>query len=417
MGGVSRILLGSLVGQGAILLVSPFLTRLYSPADFGALAVVTAISAVLGNVVTLSWERAIVLPEDDNRAKDIVLLGVISVSFLVSALALVAYLTQETLSHLFDSEVFLIYWWLVPVTVGALGFYTIASSWLVRRQEYPSLAIRNAVQGVSQASSSIILGLSGVGSLGLISSVAVGRIAALVGMVRFQKMPSSRRRELKVAALRYKRFPLVNMWSRVLNSLGLQLPVILIVALYGSVEAGLYALTLRVLAAPVGIVADAVSQYFEGSFASQNREGGLGLRHMLSTFAFRLLAVAALPAVTVAVAGPLLFQLVFGAEWATAGFYAQLLVISYFAQFVVSPISRALVILEYQGTQLAWDASRLAATSAAVLLSWVASDNFVVCAVALASVQTLWYAVLFFLCRSAAIATERKAKYNRENGL
>lgn len=406
-GAVSRILLGSLIGQGAILLASPALTRLYSPTDFGALAVVTAVSAVLGNLVTLSWERAIVVPADDNRAKDVVVLGLASVLVLVSVLTVVAYFIRNDVATRLNSRVFDDYWWLVPATVAAIGFYAIASSWLVRRQQYSALAVRNAVQGISQAGASVLLGLIGLIPLGLISSVGVGRVAALIGMVRLRRRVPGGRRQLKETAVRFKRFPLINTWSRILNSLGLQLPVILIIGLFGSIEAGLYALTLRVLAAPVGIVADAVSQYFEGLFAQRYRNREPGLERMLSQFATKLLLVAALPVVAVLVGGPWLFSFAFGAEWSTAGFYAQLLVLSYYAQFVVSPVSRALVILERQGLQLAWDATRLAATSAAVLVSWVVSDDFVICAIALAAVQAIWYVALFVLCRSAARTVER----------
>lgn len=406
---VSRILLGSLIGQGAILIASPALTRLYTPADFGALAVVTAVSAVLGNLVTLSWERAIVVPAEHDRAKDVVALGVLSVAILAAALTAAAYFARHEMAALLNSRVFNDFWWLVPATVAAIGFYAVASSWLVRRQRYSALAMRNAVQGLSQAGSSVVLGLIGLTPLGLTSSPAVGRIAALIGMVRLRRRETSgAQRQLRETAARYRRFPLVNTWSRMLNSLGLQLPVILIISLFGSVEAGFYALTLRVLASPVGIVADAVSQYFEGSFAKKFRDDEPGLDRMLSRLAVKLLLVGALPVVIVLAVGPWLFSLVFGAEWAIAGFYAQLLVLSYYSQFVVSPVSRALVILERQGTQLLWDASRFVATASAVVVAWALGADFAVCAIALAAVQVVWYLALFVLCRVASRSAERR---------
>jgi len=406
---VSRILLGSVIGQGAVLLVSPALTRLYTPADFGALAIVTAVSAVLGNLVTLSWERAVVVPANEDEAKDVVALGLISVLVLSLGLGAAAYFLQHGLAELLSSSIFIDFWWLVPATVAAIGVYSIASSWLVRRQLYTGLAVRNAVQGLSQAVSSVALGLIGLAPLGLVSSVGVGRVAGLIGMFRPRhRLRGQRESKLRATAGLYKKFPLVNTWSRILNSLGLQLPVILIVGLFGSLEAGLYALSLRVLASPVAIVADAVSQYFEGSFALKYRTAEHGLVATISQLSRRLALVGALPVLVILSTGPWLFGFVFGEEWATAGFYAQLLVLSYYAQFIVSPVSRALVILGRQTTQLAWDASRLIATAAAVLVSWAAGAEFVICAIALAAVQVVWYAALYVLCQSAARSAERE---------
>lgn len=407
---VPRILLGSLIGQGAVLVVSPTLTRLYTPADFGALAVVTAISAVLGNVVTLSWDRAIVVPAAEGRAKDIVALGIVSVTLLVTSLGIVAYFLQHELAALFSSRVLVDFWWLIPVTVAVIGYYAIASSLLVRHQRYGSLAIRNATQGVSQAVSSVVLGVAGVTPLGLISSVAVGRGAALIGMVRLRAGIRGRsRHELGKTAALYRRFPLVNTWARVLNSLGLQLPVILIISLFGSIEAGLYALTLRVLASPVSIISDAVSQYFEGTFALRYRNGQGGLVATFSSLTRRLMLVGAIPVLIVLVFGPGLFSFVFGSQWETAGYYAQLLVLSYYAQFVVSPVSRSLVILNWQATQLVWDATRLLATTLAIIVPWTITHDFAVCAATLATVHVTWFIALYVAARIATRSAEKEA--------
>lgn len=405
---VSRILLGSVIGQGTVLAVSPLLTRLYSPADFAALAIITAVSAVLGSLVTLSWERAIVIPTEDSRATAVVTLGVVSVVVVSALITTVAFLGRRTFSNALGSDVFVDYWWLVPATVAVMGMYSIASSWLVRRQRYGALAVRNATLGVSQAASSVTLGALGLTPLGLITSVAVGRIAALIGMVRLGGKRRAREREdLRETARMYRKFPLVNTWSRLLNSLGLQLPVILIVSLFGSLEAGLYALTLRVLAAPVGVVADAVSQYFEGAFAHRYRSGKVGLKRLMAGLSLRLAAVGFVPALVMIAWGPALFAWVFGAEWETAGVYAQILVVSYLAQLVVSPISRGLIILQRQGTQLAWDASRVIATSAAVVVAAASGGSFLTCAILLASAQVLWYLALLVLSLKAAGSADR----------
>jgi len=186
------------------------------------------------------------------------------------------------------------------------------------------------------------------------------------------------------------------------NILGLQLSPILIVALYGTFEAGLYALTVRVLATPVGIVADAVSQYFEGIFADRVRTGSRQLSSLILSISGRLLIVSTVPALVIAIIGPTVFSIIFGEEWRLSGFFAQIIVVFYVAQFVVSPISRTLLVLEKQFTQLVWDISRMLLTILAVVLPVLAGGTLAFALLVLAGTQVLLYGALWAACLRAA---------------
>ncbi|WP_242519573.1 lipopolysaccharide biosynthesis protein [Microbacterium esteraromaticum] len=399
---VARILIGSAIGQGAVFGVSPLLTRIYSPEDFGALALITAVCAVLGAIITLGWERAVVLPPDGATARALVRLGWISLLGVGSALAAIAYIGRSLFSEILGSRVFEDYWWLAPVTVAAIGAYALVSSTMVRAQNYTALAFRNATQGLSQAATSVVLGLAGIVPLGLLVSVAVGRIAGLVGLGvggrrRATNKADGTRARLWPVLRRYRRFPLVNTWSRAVNSVGLQLPTILLIALYGSLEAGLFALTVRVIAAPITIIVDAGSQYFEGSFSSRLRGGEGTLTRSVLRLVRQHLLIGILPTLAVAVLGPALYGFIFGANWAEAGGYAQIIVAAYLAQFVVVPVSRALVLLEYQTTQLVWDITRAVLTSGAVVVCAISGLEMVWCVVALTLTYLATYGVLLAL--------------------
>ena len=54
---------GAAAAQAIAVAASPILTRLYSPADFGVLAVYTSLVSLLGAVAALSYHQAIPLPE------------------------------------------------------------------------------------------------------------------------------------------------------------------------------------------------------------------------------------------------------------------------------------------------------------------------------------------------------------------
>lgn len=405
-GGVQKILFGSLIGQGMLLAVSPVLTRLYSPAEFGALSAFTAFATVLGGVATMSWERGIVIPRSDLSARALARLGVATAAIFSAVVGVVLYLTAPVIDRLLGVSAFADYGWLLPLTTFAMGLYAVVSSSLVRSKAYARLGARNAVQGSSQAISSIVLGLVIPGPIGLLSGILVGRVASVIGVARWRRRSRVGMARTRAIAKRYRRFPLVATWSRALNSLGLQLPALLIVALYGPVEAGLYALTIRVLATPIGIVVDAVSQYFEGTFAELVRTRAPGMQSLMRRIVVRLALLAVLPTVCILIFGPAMFGAVFGEQWRVAGTFAQITVVYYAVQFVVAPVSRTLLVLQRQFTQLAWDACRMTVTAVAVLVPGLMGAELAVALWALAASQIALYAVLLGLCWRAARAVE-----------
>ena len=79
---VVTLMTGTIAAQLFTVAVSPILTRLYTPADFGVFALFTAMNAVLSIVAAARYETAIMLPRDDGDALNIVVLsGVITLIF------------------------------------------------------------------------------------------------------------------------------------------------------------------------------------------------------------------------------------------------------------------------------------------------------------------------------------------------
>lgn len=415
-GAVSKILVGTLIGQGTVLLVSPILSRLYSPADFGAFAMVTAVCAVLGSIATFSWERAIVLPEKDSEARALIKLGVLTMAVVTLLITLVAYFARAPLAEVSGVVILEAYWWVIPVSLVAMSLNALVSAWIVRRQDYSGLAVRNASQGIAQALWSVGLGLVSVTPIGLITSLAVGRTVGLFGLgLRQRRVALHSEATTTIAPMsdvlwRYKRFPLINTWSSAINSLGLQLPALLLIALYGSVEAGLFALTMRVLAAPIGMVVDAVSKHFESTFAQRLRTKKTGLRPMVLTVARHQAMLGIVPALVVVIAAPWLFVLIFGDQWARSGVYAQIVVVAYLAQFIVVPVSRGLVLLEHQAQQFGWDVGRAVGGAAAIVIAHLLNLEMIWALSAWTAVQLLSYAVMLLLVVRAATARDRASE-------
>ena len=85
--GVSVLVGGTAGAQLLTVLAAPLLTRLYSPEDFGLLAVYASLLALIGVISSLRYELAIPLPEDDTEAANVAVLSLIlvGISTLLSA--------------------------------------------------------------------------------------------------------------------------------------------------------------------------------------------------------------------------------------------------------------------------------------------------------------------------------------------
>lgn len=73
--GMMTLALGSSIGRVIGIASIPVLTRLYSPADFGVLAVFTALVAILAPLVTLRYALALPLPRHDGVAMNLLVLS------------------------------------------------------------------------------------------------------------------------------------------------------------------------------------------------------------------------------------------------------------------------------------------------------------------------------------------------------
>ncbi|PZF67027.1 hypothetical protein DEJ33_07150 [Curtobacterium sp. MCPF17_047] len=259
--GLPRILSGSVIGQGAVLAVSPLLTRLYQPAAFGLLAVVTGVSAVVGAVATLGLERAVPLPRSGTAARVLVTSACIAVAVSGVVTTLLTFGYRRELGTALSAPALVGLWWMIPVAVVAIALQRIVAAVLTRRRDHGALGARNALQGVVQVVASVALAPAGV--IGLVIAPSAGRIAASIGGLGWMRRPTFRLVSCRVGRLvlgRFRRFIWAAPLSALLNVSGQQLPTLMIASSEGVVVAGFVGLAVRVLAAPVGVLTDAVGQ-------------------------------------------------------------------------------------------------------------------------------------------------------------
>ena len=397
---VSSITAGTVAGQAFVLALSPILTRLYGPADFGALGLYATALALLTVLATLRYELAFPVDRGED-AQSLVLLVLLTVS-IMSALSAVAvvFFGRQLLSAV-NADSLAPYLWLVPIGTAASGVLQLLTYLRVRQGAYNQLATSRLTQSVASGSAQVFL--APLGGLGLIIGFVAGRLLGALQLARGEVRPRASIRSVARTAVRLRRFPLLTMWSSLANTIGLQFPVIVLAAAFGPAVVGLYALTLRVTQAPATIVGQAVAQVFLGGLSRARDER---VTAAYSWQAFSSLALAAItPAALACLWAPDAFAFVFGDEWRTAGEMATALLPWIALSFIGQPFASLAFAFAGQGVDFAFQILLAGARLATLVVGvWVASDYLIAIQAFGVASALVWMAYLIWLLSLAGVS-------------
>jgi O-antigen/teichoic acid export membrane protein len=347
---VLTLMSGATLSQALSVLVSPIITRLYSPRDFGIYALYFAIVSLFGIIITGRYEMAIMLPKSDEDAVNIAALCLI-ITFLIGSLSLlIVFIFNTNISSLLGEPNISKWLYLLPITLLFSGTYQTINYWLNRNKLYSWMSYSRITQSVTTAMTNIGLGYAGYGAGGLIfGSVACqGFIISLMGYLVWkrdkEKFKWTSKRSILDNARRYKDFPKINSLHAFVDNLQNSLTLYFISAFAGVSALGFYSLGIRVLKMPLSLIGGAVAQIFFQKGAEYYNEGRNLKKLVISIMV--TLGIFALPFFIILIFyAPSLFSIIFGKEWEEAGIYVQILSPWLFLNFLVSPISQVTVIV------------------------------------------------------------------------
>ena len=159
----------------------------------------------------------------------------------------------------------------------------------------------------------------------------------------------------------------------------------------------------RVFNVPSSLVGNAMGEVFTREAGASYRKDGRCLAEF-NHFARDLSVLAALLCLPLALAGPALFEFVFGERWADAGQLARLLAGWYFLRFAVSPLTSMLLIGMRPDIDLALQVLFLVGMA---LTAWLASTShdLPLAAAALTLTAAVFYGLNFHFARRLASGT------------
>jgi O-antigen/teichoic acid export membrane protein len=376
------LLLGSAsLGQAILLGALLISSRLYSPADFGVLAVFNGVVTIVAVAACLRYEIAVGLPEEREDGAALLQLSLVCALGVSALVAVIIWLAPDPLmARLFDVRVMQVLW-LVPVGIFLVAGVSALQQWFVRERGFGAIARSRIAQGSGHAALQVGLGVAGAGPIGLIASqlfnfalgvTMLGSRAFLDAAGPIRRASASRMRSLAVA---YKRFPMFSTWEALFNAAGIFVPVILIGALAPPSEAGHLLLAMYAMQATLSLVGTAISQVYFSRAPGEHLAGNLA--SFTQTVLANLIKVGPGPLLFIGITAPTLFPLIFGSAWERSGVLVAWMTPWFVMQFLASPISLAFSVTGHQVQASLLQALGFAGRTGAVLIAWWLASNLV----------------------------------------
>ena len=330
------------------LLITPVLSRLYTPDDYGEWGIFSSVYMIVNYVLFMSYENAIVKSNDDNEIPDLCALciiwafGVIFSLCFLFGIGYVLNISFFTSYPRFDLLVLLL-------CVGCLQ--NLSNALANRFQYFGAMSISNIVNGFAQAGFRILFGMAAIVISGLIVGVVLAHtIAALVliftlreiiKVVNFKQISFS---GIKRVAVQYKKFPLFDAPANLLKFASFQLVVIILALYFTRAEIGCYSMIHQFVLLPVSFVGSAISNVYYRK-VSVVADIPSEIRKLTMQVGKITAGMCMLPALFLILGGDRFLVWFLGNQWTTAGMMALCMSISSIAIILTEaliPIYRTL---------------------------------------------------------------------------
>jgi O-antigen/teichoic acid export membrane protein len=356
---VGWVLTGTAVAQIVPVLSSLVIARQYLPSEFGTFAGWLGVVSVLAVMLTGRFETSLAVMEDGEPRRFAVistLYTVILATLAVSLLLLLWLVMGAPALFPWGMELQLnLVLFVIPVALLA-AFSETWQSWAAAEGKFRYLSVIRITQAFSIVVLQIGFGelnptadmLAIAHGMGVLVSLFVAWLIMPLGYFPDKLFPVV----LEFWRAQH-RFPKLSLPAGVINTVAAQLPILIVATRFGADVAGLLAMTVKVLGAPIGLLGRAVLDVFKRHASEAFRTRGECRAEYLRMFKVLGLASIAFSCVMFFISESL-FALVFGENWRVSGTIAFWMLPLFAMRFMASPLSYMVYIVGKQHLDLIW---------------------------------------------------------------
>lgn len=339
-----KLFSGTMIAQGMSFLLAPILARLFTPDDFGLLALYMSIFSILSVIATAKYEQAIMLPKNNRDAMSIVWL-VLGISLVVSFVTLVLVLVfNQPFTRALGNPLISSWLLFLPASLMLHGIYQSATFYANRNKHFGLMATTTVVQYTVMNAFRLAAGWLRTAFNGLIAGQLLSQLsAALIMAIGEKKHLSTAATRPSVMEIRnqakiYAVYPKYNMPLNFTNNLSGSLPIFLLTWGFSPAMAGLYAFGFNFVFRPISLFSLSAMQVLSQKIIDDHHHQ----RHIypsLKRLLKRLLMIIGLPMLVMATGAPTIFEVVFSGDYRMAGTILQILSPYLLLVFMTSPLS------------------------------------------------------------------------------
>lgn len=337
------MLVGTVISQAIPVLISPILTSIYTVEEIGIFAVFTSLTTILAAVISGKYQMAMMLPKNKEDAIGIFWLCIsLSIVFGFFLLLVILIFEDRIISLIGNVEIgpLILY---LPLSAVVIASWDSASLYVSKMKLFKVNAtsrISNAITySILSITSGIVFKTSTQAGFLVFSRMIAFTVATIVlaqkelFSIRLPRIIALVKRNAK----QYVDFPKFLLIPSVLDTISIQIPVLVISKYYSLTYAGFYNLTNLVLNAPLAFIASAYGQVFFQKISSYES--------LATAYTFFKRNVVVLLGINLVFSslilwkGVFLFTLFYGEEWSMSGYYASILAPSLLLKAVASPLS------------------------------------------------------------------------------
>ena len=332
------------LSQIVIIAFTPWITRLYTPTQYGIFGFFLSIALVAGVLSNFRYAQAIQVTKETEDAEYLLIFCQLSALFFSVIVLLFLAGIYEHLTDLLSIINLDFYIFLLPVTIFLSGLTEANSVWLNRNRDFKSLATSRIITSLVAILGSLLWAYYIDGSFrGLLVSYV---LAQSIGVV-FLYLKSHKFKKLdkyftipKIKSLlkTHKKFPIYSLPADLILVFTNQLPVFMLSRFAGHSEVGYFNMSNRILGLPTIFVSNSVGEVFKQRATEDYHKTGSCRSIFIKTFV-SLLLIGIIPFTLIFLFGPQLFAFVLGSQWEIAGEYSRIFSIMFFLRFVNTPLS------------------------------------------------------------------------------
>lgn len=347
------VMVGIFSGKAVTVLLTPILTEIYSPEDFGNLAFMISAGNILTIIFTFKYE-IVLLSKKNNEINQIIKLLITQITLfaiILSSISLILYYI-----NIFEDIIYI----LIPIYSFILGLYSIYRWYSVKEGRFINIS-KSEISKNGLGSLLAIFGYLFYFPFGLI----IGELIAKIYSIKLLKTKDIIQLDkISVYLSQIKpnfKYMLKTGTASIINIVNMESVQLFVFSIYDAKAAGIFFLSKRMVAVPLTLLATSAGDIINNRL-SHYRSINYSIKKIKNNFykIITILVVISLFLMLLIYSFiDTLVDMFFSSKFTELSIVVKYLIPYYFALLVIKPISNFFLVLEKYNYNILWDMLRL----------------------------------------------------------